>query len=93
MRNSVCPIVVGTYCEQHSLRPSGPTKPMQDWPLPATFKVPQAPLIEVAPVGIGTGLDDPPWLKPGAAGVESRYQFAGGSFIHSPTVTAVRPLE
>ena len=31
-------------------------------------------------------------LVVGGAGVESRYQFAFGSFRHSPIVTAWRPL-
>jgi hypothetical protein len=38
------------YCEQHSLRPAGPTKPMQVMPL-----APQLPSVVVGPVGVGTG--------------------------------------
>lgn len=73
--------------EQHSLRPAGPLKPMQDCP----DVLPHIPSIEVGPVGVGTGAEDEGvalGLTPGAL---SLYQFSTGSFMHSPTVTAVQP--
>jgi hypothetical protein len=74
--------------EQHSPRPSGPTKPMQDW----TEVLPHMPSIDVGPVGVGTGMEDEGVGLGLTPGVESRYQFSTGSFMHSPTVTAVQPF-
>jgi hypothetical protein len=72
------------------------------------LEAPQEPSVVGGPVGVGTGpvallavtetvadtdvLLDEELRGAGPTGEESRYQFASGSFKHSPMVTPLRPL-
>lgn len=64
-------------------------EPMQIWLLPWG---PQEPSVETVPVGVEVGPAGVVVVEdPGVAGVESRYQLASGSFMHSPMVTPLKP--
>lgn len=73
------------YCEQQFPK----VEPEQIWFLPWG---PQLPSVETVPVGVDVGpvvaRVDEGGVVPG---VESRYQLATGSFMHSPMVTPLKP--